>query len=546
MSMWDNILPHRLRINKALRTASDELHAHIDAHQIEHNRAIERYHAEIEAAKTTKDRQFDTLKEQYLSELSKDNVALTDLQSLIFEYVDKYLTRKYLYTRKEKISLETQLLEEHSAFLTHHIDLIKEEIEILEKRKDTLSFHAKTDDIIELINLTGCNLPCEESDTPKTLLEKVNTAQNSCTDQPRVTKSALLRLRTLLQERTEYLPLIEYITLLIQQKEYIRRNLSKERCKTNAAKNEKKNEKTALQEQLTTFNRELSAHAIRLRDIWAAPNADISVKLTSIKTNLDLKYGQLNSVKAEISHMKETHSNDNSKWNRLQDEKGSIEAQIGSLKSQRESLNNQRNQLTNQRKLVSDLLKKSHISLYPQKRSIDSDPDEVRILKQKRTHLCEEIDIKSLEYDRERAAIKVQFDHQRALITTNINTAEKRASEKKASLEKAQRQVKTCQDNDDRFFLAKIFSESANVTNAKNFLANAEREFEQAKQNLLAFQKNLQVCNQGYERQLSDLEKKLNYEKSELERRIADIDCAITFIRDRKKRRGGSSFGCEI
>ena len=85
MSMWDNLLPHRFFINRALRKASDELRDHIDSYRIEHEMAVQRCRNEIEAAKVEKDRQFELRKQEYLHELSQDSYALGELQTLFLD-----------------------------------------------------------------------------------------------------------------------------------------------------------------------------------------------------------------------------------------------------------------------------------------------------------------------------------------------------------------------------------------------------------------------------------------------------------------------------
>lgn len=164
MSVWNIILPHRFFINHALRTASDDLRAHIDARKIEHEKAVEQCKADIEAAKAEKDKQFERIKQEYIEKLSKDSIALGGFQNLIIGYVDQYWRKKYLLLIKEKTVAQSQLLDRHRIFLTNQIQLISDEIIILEKRKDTLGQQAKIDDVIELIRMTGCCLQCDESD----------------------------------------------------------------------------------------------------------------------------------------------------------------------------------------------------------------------------------------------------------------------------------------------------------------------------------------------------------------------------------------------
>lgn len=236
MSVWDKVLPHRFFINHALRTASDELRNHIDSYRKEYELAIQRYRDEISAAKAEKDQRFEILKQGYLEKFIQDSKVLDNLQALAFDYTDEYMKRQLCYFCRDKLKLELQLLDEYRNFLTAQIKIISEEITILEQRQESLTLQVKTDDIVALICAAGANLPCNDSDNPKTLLEKVNSILFESDDLLPQTKAALFKLRRLLQERAEYLPLIQYISWLVQQKKTFSKELSKERRMVNESK----------------------------------------------------------------------------------------------------------------------------------------------------------------------------------------------------------------------------------------------------------------------------------------------------------------------
>ena len=79
------------------------------------------------------------------------------VQAGLLEYVELYLRRQWLNKIREIKTLERQTFVEYGYFLTEQMKLIREEIDILEVRKDKLVLQAKVDDVIELIGLSGCD-----------------------------------------------------------------------------------------------------------------------------------------------------------------------------------------------------------------------------------------------------------------------------------------------------------------------------------------------------------------------------------------------------
>ena len=545
MSVWNMILPHRFFINHALRTASDDLRAHIDAHKIEHEKAVEQCKADIEAAKAEKDKQFDRIKQEYIEKLSKDSIALGGFQNLIIGYVDQYWRKKYLLLTKEKTVAQSQLLDRHRIFLTNQIQLISDEIIILEKRKDTLGQQAKIDDVIELIRMTGCCLQCDESDNAKSLLIKVNDAINESSQDSR---NALVRLRTLLQERAEYLPVIRYISWMIKQRVILRKELANERRGI-------KEEKIPLTAQVSSINSELKSlekslrdQATQIRDFWAIPIANLSIKLAVAEKTLNEEYARLADIKNrqndiidQIRHMKSVKSRDNIRWDRLQkelvsaaEEKKSAQEEISRHKDEERKLKEERNRWNELRNTVFSLFKSNGVYLLAVVAS--NGLDEIRVLERERVELTRKIAQSKGEYKVKKDNIIAEHNLAERTQIQKIGVAKTKVQERSAEHRSAEQQLNKCKAQDNRPFFVALFSETAEVTRAKANLRGAESRLQESKDELNVLQEELNTIRSSFEQQISELDNQCNRENSPYQRRIRDIDQGIEYLE--KKRRG--------
>ena len=545
MSVWNMILPHRFFINHALRTASDDLRAHIDAHKIEHEKAVEQCKADIEAAKAEKDKQFERIKQEYIEKLSKDSIALGGFQNLIIGYVDQYWRKKYLLLIKEKTVAQSQLLDRHRIFLTNQIQLISDEIIILEKRKDTLGQQAKIDDVIELIRMTGCCLQCDESDNAKSLLIKVNDAINESSQDSR---NALVRLRTLLQERAEYLPVIRYISWMIKQRVILRKELANERRGI-------KEEKIPLAAQVSSINNELKSlekslrdQATQIRDFWAIPIANLSIKLAVAEKTLNEEYARLadinnrqNDIIDQIRHMKNVKSSDNIRWDRLQkelvsakEEKKSAQEEIGRHEDEKRKLIEESNRWNKLRNTVFSLFKSNGVFLLSVVAS--NGLDEIRVLEREHVELTRKIAQSKGEYKVKKDSIIAEHDLAERTQIQKIDVAKTKVQERSAEHRSAEQQLNKCKAQDNRPFFVALFSETAEVTRAKAILRGAERRLQESKDELNVLQEELNTIRSSFEQQISELDNQCNRENSPYQRRIRDIDQGIEYLE--KKRRG--------
>lgn len=534
MSVWDKVLPHRFFINRALRTASDELRDHIDSYRRESELAIRRCRDEIEAAKAEKDRQFELLKQEYLKELTQDSNALGELQTLFFDYVDDHMKKQLCYLSIKKLKLELQLFDKYINFLTEQKRLIGEDITILEQRQELLTMQVKTDDIVALICATGADLPCDYSDNPKTLLEKVNSILSGSNDLLPRTKAALFKLRRLLQERAEYLPLIQYISWLIQQKKNLRKELSKERRMANEAKKNLKDQIRTISAELKQLNETMLSKAVCIRNVWGEPLADISIELAAVTDSLAEQYSRQKYISEEIKTMKSERSNDNSRWERLQAEGKTIYEAIGELKSEKTDLYEQRQQWSERKKAIMGLFKRNQVFLLPPPG--ERIPDELRILKLRRIETCEKIENISRDLEARTSIILSQRKRKETALTEQIKAAKISASVKKRRLTAAETQIKKLRLQDERFLGPRLLSGAKDLVNAKKQRDEIQKELAYAEQELLELQDKMEMIHDTYEQQLSDINGQYEHEKKALRANILSIDSAIEFLQEKKRK----------
>ena len=289
MSVWDYIMPHRLLINKSLRKTSQELVDRYEAYQIEFNRKLEDCKAELQCAEENKNKELEAFKANLIQKLTKDYQKLEEIQGYIVEYVECFLHREYLRKLMEIKKRLNDIFHENYTFLSNQVKSIDNEIVLLRKRQNELTAFTKVDDIIHLATLTGYDLDFQATDDAKLLLKKVSDALEMYIGKDKVEKYALIRLKNIIQERSDYLPVINYISWVIQLKRLFRKQLL-------AKRSDVKNEQAALCEEMRLIKYEirnltdsLDSLAEKIRFYWAKPitylNADICYAYFELKEN---------------------------------------------------------------------------------------------------------------------------------------------------------------------------------------------------------------------------------------------------------------------
>ena len=365
MSAWDYIMPHRLLINKSLRKASQELRDRVEVYQIEFNRRLEECQADLQRAEENKNRELEAFKENLLRELSNDHLILEEIQGNILKYIDRFFYRAYLFQLLEIDKRRNDILHEDYVFLGSQINTIDDEVVLLRERQNELTAFTKVDDIIHLATLTGYDLDFQPMDDAKQLLGKISDAPEAYSGENRAEKYALLRLKTIIQERSDYLPTINYISWVIRIKNRYRKQLSSKRSGVKKEQTILREDMTSVRNEIRTLTEELALLAEKVRYYWAKPitylNADISYAYIELKEEkerlrndapalrserkelIDKRRSAISEIRdkkskrrdvgSELRSMSASHSSDQWKWDSLKREGDSLTSDIDSLSS---------------------------------------------------------------------------------------------------------------------------------------------------------------------------------------------------------------------
>jgi hypothetical protein len=507
MSAWEIILPHRLLVNRSLRKASEGLRTRIENYQLEYDREIERFTAEIEQAKTDKDRDFENVKMSLVSELSKDKTFFDEVLAGLLEYVDLYLRRQCLNRIQEIKKLEEQTIIEYRDFLTKHMKLIGEEIEILEARKEKLVIQAKVDDVIELIGLSGCDLTVGSNEDAQSLLKKVSKLLDACDAKDSFTKHALLRLCAVLQERVDFLPIIQYISWTIQQKKQLRQQLSSERRKTTSNKSEKKYELRQISGDIDSLNCLLEEQARTVREYWAIPIIQLSVQIRIKDMKLNRIFGELKLANERIQRMKREHSSDRRTWDRrtsdrIWREKADLKAQIPQVKAEIESLKSKRQRWYQRQQMIYTLCNQNCEDLISGITWQESDGFRIINTRLAELQRIEEARLAERCFMEESALIQQRKKEKETELHAQIESAEKSQAEKDAFFTRASMQLSSSKKRDTRFFLLKWFSDTEEVSRTKQALQVADSQKKIADDHLSKLKTELAIAINDFDEQI--------------------------------------------
>lgn len=548
MSFGDYVMPHRLLINKSLRKESEALRERIDSFQIEYDRRVGECQIELEEAEKKKQESLDRFKESLIDELRGEKEYLEAVANDITAYAYAYLQRNCLYQMRNIKRKLMDILQEDNDFLSEQMRLIGEEIDLLRERQDELTSFTKVDDIIELSLASGIELDFNSCDDAKALLDKVSVAIGKCDDNQSADRFALVRLKGIIQERSEYLPMIKYIAWVIQQKIQFSRQLSEKRSAVRDDQGKVRQEIKTTKAEINSISALLEELARRIRYYWAHPiiylSTDISYTYKEKKDTGD----QLKNVGEELHNMASWHSDDQDKWERLQRERRDLSSEMESLKGSIDSKKKERKQWYEKRDYIFQVCKKYEIPLIPENKK---ETDENRIIEERLSEL-EEIRTAGAEEaektcEQERAKLVSDYGLSREKLETELAGVEKRMGNAITECEAAtsrvtaaENKVKKIKEGDDRFFLVKMFSDTPGLENAKKALLSEKKslgELQKKKKDLSQVideikkkiaeldkqhEKNLRRCKPRYLRPTAAEareEKKLLFRKDEIEKR---------------------------
>lgn len=467
MSIAD-YLPHRLLINRSLSKASADLRSHIRAYEIVYEQKMEQCLSEIEQAQKEKDRELDNIRQILSVSLANDAAFFQQLGPAMEQYADLYLNRQCLYKMRDVHNMEKQVLDEYRKFLRNQMDIIGEEIDLLEERKDMLAARAAIDDIRELIELTECGLIVGSEDDALSLLIRIAELTGSGSRTDRLTGQALQKLRSLLQERADLLPVIQYTAWTIGQKKQQHHQLYYVNYSdiTGKVENNKK-EIRNLNRQIKSLNRSLEEQAQAVRDCWAVPIARLNVRISSCNREKSRLLDEIREIGRRIECIKNAGTSD-SDWDSLWEKKNRLKSRISDLKEELDSLRTERTQWYERQKMLYSLCRENHIYLIPGGKGKAS--DEYRFIDNRLNELQrQEEETKQLEQERflqESALLQQQKQEQTSTLAAQIDNARKRQTALHNDQEQSLRHLEDCKRRDNRFFLSRMFSDTDEVRKA--------------------------------------------------------------------------------
>ena len=528
----EDFIPHRLLINHALRKASDDLKTYISEYQTQYEQKMAEYKAEVDKEIERKNQLFERIKQSYIDQLTIEGAALKEITEIFFKYVDVYRKHQVLKYQMDIINKELALLTEYRGFLVEQIKLIDTDIKILNERENILARQSAIDDIIALIQLSSSSIECTPEDNAKSLLDKVNYIINN-KDTYETTRS-LLRLRALLHERAEFLPVIKYISWLKQQKKDLIRELKNKKSQILSERTSLFTARDDLKSQINETKELLQSYANEVRNIWANPLADLLIKRARVESELTEAYSQKNYAIEALNEMRYESSNDSERWERLQEAKRNSQKNIPTLRAQKKSIKTQIKPWKDTQKEIIKICKNNNIYL---DRPRDGFSDEVRILLGKKEESLSQIEALSTACEQEKEKKQAFYRISLSETETQIEKLKTQETTIKQRLKKAQKDIDDAEKRDSRSLFARILSDSDEVVKAKEKKAAITREMIRVQANLVNKQSEKNRYNSDLERIITEIDQEYSQKISDIRSEIYSIDLAIEYDKDRKYRR---------
>ena len=551
MSVWDYVMPHRLLINKSLRKEAEGLRARIDAYQIEYDRRVEECQEEIKRVEAECQEKLLQFRDSLVEELQGEKSFLESVAQDITSYADAYLHRNCLFQMRDIKRKQLEILQEDNDFLSGQMALIGREIDFLRERQNELTSFTDVKDIIRLTSLSGHEISFTEGDDAKDLLDKVSQAISDCESGQDTERFALVRLKGIIQERSEYLPTIKYIAWVIQQKIQFSKQLSDKRSGVRDSQAAVRQEVKQIEDNINSTSEKLEAIAKRIRFYWAHPITYLSADISYAYKEKSETGNQLRDVGEELHNMASWHSDDQDKWERLQRERRDLSSEMESLRDSISSKKKERSQWFEKRDYIFQVCKKYGVPLIPDKKA---QTDEDRIIADRLVELNEIRTEGAAEAEKkceqERAEIIACYNEARGELESEASSVEKKIAQLVAEYDvtatkvsSAEKKVKQIKDGDDRFFLVKMFSETPGLDSARKTVSLLKKELAilgkkkaEAEKKANEIKAKIAELDKKHERDLrrcipralrptaaeARVEKKLVYRQEEIEKRLKE------------------------
>lgn len=399
MSVWDYVMPHRLLINKSLRKEAEGLRARIDAYQIEYERRVEECKEELKRVEEERQEKLLLFRDSLGKELQRESSFLESVAQDITSYADAYLHRNCLFKVRDIKKKQIEILQEDNDFLSNQMTLISKEIDYLRERQNELTSFTDVQDIIKLTLMSGYEISFDEEDDAKDLLDKVSQAISDCESNQEIERFALVRLKGIVQEKSEYLPTIKYIEWVIQQKIQFSKQLADKRSGVRNAQEAVWQEIKQIDDNISLITETLEEIAKRVRYYWAKPitylNADICHTYIELKEErlrlrndapdlrrerkelIDKKRSAISDIRdkksrrrdvgSELRSMSDSHSSDQWRWDSLQSERRSLTSDIDWLSSDIDRYSSRIDSLSSEIEFLESAVKSSEATISSKK-----------------------------------------------------------------------------------------------------------------------------------------------------------------------------------
>ncbi|MBP3201591.1 MAG: hypothetical protein J6M39_08100 [Lachnospiraceae bacterium] len=517
MSAWDYVMPHRLLINKSLRKAAEDLHARLDEYQIEYDGQLEKCLEELKRVEGEYQEKCIKYNNSLEEELQKERSILESVAQDITSYVDEYLHRNCLFQMRDIKRKQIKILKEDNSFLSSQMVLISREVDYFRKIQNELTSFTDVKDIIKLISLSGYEINSAENDNAKDLLDKVSQAISNCECDQNNERFALVRLKGIIQERSEYLPAIKYISWVIQQKIQFSRQISDKRKSIRDAQKDIWQEIGQIENGIVGINKTLEEIAWRIRYYWARPITYLNADISYAYKEKNVIENKLSVVGEELHNMASRHSDDQDRWNKLDIERIELLLENSSLKINILSNKNERKQWLARMNYIFQLCKKYKTPLI---RKEKKETDEERIIDQRLTELAlirdKGIAEAKEKYNKKRLKIMARYYEEHTIMEFKLISLEKEKQEleneyKKISFDVFNAELKAMKiyDEDNRFLLVKIFNKTSefkaaqkNKLSLKNKLLAIKKEKLKTETKVLEMNEKLEELDKNYKKEL--------------------------------------------
>ena len=557
MNKADIACPHRLLINQSLRKEAEKLRIHIDEYKERYDAHYQKNIEELESVRDQLNSEYGQTEKAIIDALSSDVEVMQEISDAIAAYVSAYFDRRLAYKKKEINTVQTKLVEEYIGFLSEQMSELGSEIDILRSRIEILTRKADVADILHLVKLSGNVFQVEEINDARELLERIKSQMDSAYENDSIAWYSLFNLRAILEERTSFLAEIQYISWIIEQKIQLSKELKSSREEQYKLQSDLTMEAERLQSEIADLSSILLNRAKEIRFFWARRIVFVGAEIEDNYTRINrLKedtaefsekrkslYHAKEAVQQDIDKMKDEHSSDSFRWDRLQREKRDLSEEIRNLKSRIDSSNSEieslkaaidllkakRSDWNTKRKAIQDLLWKHSVPLVRIANSNQSDDNtfaDVRLgellliegegreaakkeyqLKLQKLHVERECVVREREEAVSQISLRLESankalqiaeanlgaEKQSALTIANakVNDLEQQLAEQKTALVSSQKKLKYIQTNDTRFVLFRWFSDTPEETEAKAIVVSQRKKVKEIETALISARQKL-------------------------------------------------------